>query len=1057
MTEFTEGMVEFRILGAVELRVDGQPYPLGSPKERCVLAVLLWDLGLPVATETLIDCVWGEDPPARPQACLYGYVSRLRRRLRDAPGDHGPALRWQSGYYTLDAKAESVDLHRFRRLRAQARALDDSGAAGQAIMLLRDAEKLCRAVPLTGLGGAWAERVRVKLNEERLAVTRHRIELELRLGRHADLVGEISALAGEHPLEETFAGQLMKALYRSGRQAEALETYQRFRRRLRTELGNEPSSSLRILQGQMLKEDPALAVETVKRVTPAVVPNSLPRDNPDFAGRAAELDKLLSLAGPGSGRAAVAVVAISGMPGVGKSTLAIHAAHVLRDRYPHQLHVDLHTHHATQEPVDPASGLGILLRSLNVAPDQIPGTLQERAALWRTWLANRRTLIVLDDASDADQVRPMLPGTGDCLVLITCRRRMIGLPGIFWLQLGTLPMDDAVTLFTQAAGPDHVVDAAEGANVARLCGCLPLAIQVTGNRFRNHPAWSTADLASRLHHWSHVVDEIHTEDREVAASFELSYQYLTNSQQRLFRRIALHPGVDFSDHAANAAVGGESLAATEQALDALLDYHLIEEHAPGRLAFHDLIRKYARNRALADENELDQRLIVHRILDFYLYMAERAASAVYPFHRRLGAQLMHIPSSSPVLSTKADFLGWVATERTNLVGLTHYAAQNNWTRHAGLLPHMLAQFLDTWGYWEDAVALHRLAVRLWHDAGDASGEARALTDLCFVLGRTGLHQEGLQCARSALDMFRAEGDRMGEADALDRMGIILWQESRHTEALSCHAEAMAIRTAIQDRHGEADSLSHGAMSLWHTNRYAEALECLRKALGIYQEIDDPRGQGTTLNNLADMQQHLGFYEEALDRYQQALAISRDIGDRQGEAITFSNIGNVCLRTGRLNESVNYYREALSVYRGIGDRRCEADALNDMGMAFQLSGHYSEALNNHQKALVLARELDEPYKEMRSLCGMGNAELGSNAFQSAADNYRAALELSLRIGDAYQEGLAEDGLGSVLLQTEGDAVARPHWQKALGLFEKLGVPEAEMVRNRLQATGVVRSE
>jgi tetratricopeptide (TPR) repeat protein/DNA-binding SARP family transcriptional activator len=1059
MTEFTEGMVEFRILGPVELRVGDQSYPLGSPKERCVLAILLWDLGLPVATGTLIERVWGQDLPDRPHACLYGYVSRLRRRLREASGNYGgPGLRWHSGYYTLDAKSESVDLFQFRRLRVQARAIADSGDAGQAASLLRDAEKLWRGEPLAGLSGAWADRVRLGLAEERLAAVRHRVELELRLGRHADLVGEISALAAQHPFDQALAGQLMIALYRSGRQAEALETYRRLRRRLSAELGSDPGSGLRILHERMLNDDPELGAEIARPTTSSTPANSLPRDNPDFSGRVAELNTLFGVLKPNSKltRSVVTVLAISGMPGVGKSTLAIHTAHILRDRYPHQLYLDLHTHHPTQEPVDPASGLGILLRTLNVAPARIPATLQERTALWRTQLANRRTLIVLDDANDADQIRPLLPGVGDCLVLITCRRRMIGLPGIFWLQLNTLPIDEAVTLFTQVAGPDRVTDTTAAASVARLCGCLPLAIHLTGNRFRNHPAWSVADLVSRLHHSRHLLDEIHTEDREVAASFELSHQYLTNGQQRLFRRIALHPGVDFSIHAANAAAGDESFAATEQTLDALLDYHLVEEHAPGRFTFHDLIRKYARHRALADEKNMDQRLVVHQILDYYLYVAERAASTVYPFHRRLAARLTHIPAAPPLLSTKADFQEWVAAERINLVAIVHYAVQNNWVQHAGLLPHMLAQFLDTWGYWEDAVALHHLAVRMWHETGDAHGEASALIDLCFALGRTGRHKPGLQCAQSALDMFRTQGDQMGEADALDRMGIILWQASRYQEALSCHADALAIRIAIQDRHGEADAFSHSAMSLWHTNRYTEALNYLRKALEIYREIDDPRGEGTTLNNIADMQRHLGFYEEALDRYQQALVISRDIGDRQGEAILFSNIGNVCLHTGRLGESVNYYRKALSVYRDIGDRRCEADALDDIGAAFQLSGHFSEALIHHQKALVLARELAEPYKEVRSLSNMGNAELADNKYLSAADDYRAALELSLQIGDAYQEGLAEDGLGSVLLHTEGDAAARRHWQKALGLLERLGVPEAEVVRNRLQTINVVPS-
>ena len=785
-------------------------------------------------------------------------------------------------------------------------------------------------------------------------------------------------------------------------------------------------------------------------------PNSLPRDNPHFTGRAAELDQLFGTIDAESGRGAMTIVAINGMAGVGKSTLAIHAAHLLGDRYQDRFYLHLHTHDPIEEPVDPAAGLGTLLRTLGIQPMGIPGTLEERATLWRTQLANRRALIVLEDADDPDQIRPLLPGSPGCLVLITCRRRMIGLPGIFWLPLGIMRQDEAVSLFTRVAGAERAHDQGAIARVVGMCGHLPLAIQLAGSRLRHHPAWSITDLASRLSRSQHRLSEIGAGDREIAGSLELSYRYLMSEHKQLFRQLALHPGTDFSVYAAAAAAGNVSLAATEQMLDALLDHYLLEERGPGRFAFHDLIREYAYRLSLLEDSEPDRRRVIHRMLDYYLCLADRADRIAYPFHRRMDVQLTYVPESMPPLNTQDDSRKSIEIERANILRIVPYAARQGWPVHAGLLPHVLAQFLDTWGCWEDAAIAHRLAVRSWQEVSDRAGEARALTELCFSLSRTGGYAEALQAGHDALGIFRAEGDRGGEADILDYTGLVLWQSSHFHEALSRHDEALAIWRSIDDRHGEADALSHGAFPLWHTGRYEDGLKRLKQALAVYREIGDIRGEGNSLINIADFQQHLGYYDEAFDHYQQALIIFRDIGNRQGEAIMFNNIGNLCQRAGRYDKSLEYYRNALSIYRDIGDRRCEADALNNIGAAFHHAGHHGEALIHHQKALVLAHELAEPYQEARSHCSIGAVHLRTGNYSSALNDYRSSLELSRRIGDVYQEALAHDGLGSVILHTEGAAAARRHWRKALDLFEQIGVPEAGAVRSRLRAADATAS-
>jgi DNA-binding SARP family transcriptional activator/tetratricopeptide (TPR) repeat protein len=1051
MSEFAEGTVDFRILGAVELHVDDQPYGFGSPKERCVLAVLLYELGRPVATDTLVEHVWGMHPPESPRQSLYSYLSRLRKKLNEAAGPGRATLRQRSGFYTLEADRGAVDLHRFRALREEAKTASGGGDDERAAELLHEAERLWRGTPLTGLSGDWVDRVRARLEEERLASKLDRIRVETRLGRHADLVGEISQLVAQYPLHQVLVEHLMLTLYRSGRQADALDAYRQARELCREETGNEPAARLRDLHVRILNEDPTLMADpTARPPASGTEPNSLPRDNPDFTGRVAELDKLFALADSELAASTVTVVAISGMPGVGKSTFAVHAAHRLSKRYPHVFYLSLQAHHPVEEPVDPLSGLGILLRTLGVPPERIPGTVAERATLWRTRLAGRRALVVLDDAHDAEQIAPLLPGSGDCLVLITCRRRTIELPGMAWLPLEVLRPDDAASLFTHVAGPERVQDAAVIAQVVRQCGYLPLAIHLAGSRLRNHPAWSIGDLAGRLARSQHRIGETRVEGREIAASLDLSYRYLTRGQQRLLRLLTIHRGAEFSVHAAAAAVGSDSLVATEHALEALHDYHLLEEPKPNRFAFHDLVREYAWHRTHLDDQAEDRDGATCRILGYYLYLTSRAARVVFPFHRWMEAALDATPSVTPSLSTRSDYRNWVEAERENIVSVINFAVKNEFSSQASLLAYMLAKFLETWGFREDAIAIYRLAVLTWHDAGDALREARALIDLCYAFGHTGRYAEALQCVQAALSLCRGGADRVGQADALDHMGLILWQSSRFHEAISCHEEALAIWRAIDDRHGEADALGHGAMSFWHTSRYKDALKYLGKALLIYREIGDTHGEGRTLNNIADVQQSLGFHAEALDRYLQALAISRDIGDRQGEAITLNNIGNVCQHTGKYDESLRHYRAALDIYRDIGDRRCEADTLNNIGAAFQGLGHHGEALIQHQKALILAHDLAEPYQEARSLSHMGDVHLSSRNYSAAEEDYRGASELSHQIDDSYQEGLAQDGLGSVLLHTEGAAAAKKHWLIALDLFERIGVPEADSVRSRLQS-------
>jgi len=1043
--------VEFRILGPVEVWTDGRRHELGSRKECCVLAVLLWELGRPIPVDTLLQRVWEADASDKTLSSLYSNVSRLRKKLRWVSGEDRNWLPLRAGSYVLDAGPGGVDYWRFRALHEKAKAAAARGDDELAVALVREAEGLWRGVPLTGLDGAWAEGVRTSLTEERFAATILRVRAALRLGLHAELIGELFELAAERPLIEAPTKYLMIALHRSGRRADASREYRRFRSRLRDGEGSDPTPELRDLHQRILSEDPEPAdsarIYPAPRATSPPAPTSaMPRDDPDFTGRAAELRALTAWIDAAAARLTVPVAVITGMPGVGKSTFAVHAAHLLSDRYPEQLHLSLRAHDpAGKRPLEPTVALATGLRRLGVPDAVLPADAEDRAALWRSTLAGRSALIVLDDALDADQVLPLLPGAPGSVVLVTTRRRALSLPGMLPLPLGIMPPADAIALFMRTAGADRAADPAAVAAVARLCGYVPLEIQLAGRHLRHHPAWNVGDLASRLR-------DMPRQDRGMTAALALSCQHLTAGEQRLFQRLVLHPGGSFRPHAAMALADHESLAETEHGLDALLDFHLIEEPVPGRYAFHDLIRDYARSLAGAGGHEQDRRQAMRRLLDYYVGLADRADRIAHPFHRRIPLPAMMVTPALPPSTSRDDRGEQLEAEKASLLGLARYAAEGGWPEHAGLLAHLFGQFLDTWGDWTDAIDLHRLAVAAWRSIGHAPGEATALVELSVILSRAGGHDEALRCAADALAIARAAADKAGTASALDAMGLMFWRSAQYPESLARHGEALAIWRALGDRHGEADGLFHTAIVYWHLRRSRDALRHAEQALAAYRELGDGQGETNALNFVGGMQQDAKCYELALGSYQQALAKFQAIGDRQGEAIAFSNIGDIHRLSGQPATALKNYRTALDIFRQIGDRRSEAETMNSMGAAFLVAGDHAAALTHHHKALALAGQLAERYLEAASHLGVGAVHLATGRHVSAADDYRNALELSRRIGDPRQEADALYGLGCALLGAEDEAAARDMWLLALGHYESLGCPEATAVRARLDPLG-----
>ena len=1042
------------MLGPIELLSGGKTYKLGARKERGVLAILLWELGHPVPAETLVSRIWGHDASANAFESLYQNVSRLRMRLRTAGGT-GTELPNRLGSYQLDVSRLDVDAWRFRALSDDARGAAVRGDDELAVALFAEADALWRGIPLDGLDGDWVEGIRARLNEERLSSAEQRIRAGLRLGRHADLVGEIADLSRQDPFNEILLELHLRALYGSGRQAEALSTWRQADRRWREEVGGDLGRALRNLHQLMLHDDPTLSGSArspatghlptaSEAVPPMTLPSTMPGDNPDFTGRAAELETLSSWLGSESGQSTVPIAVISGMPGVGKSAFAVHAAHLLLGRYPDQLYLSLRGHDPKGAPLEPAAALGTLLRKLDVPGSVIPADAEDRAALWRFKLADRKALILLDDALDADQVLSLLPGGPGCLVLVTTRRRTLILPGMLSLPLDPMPQADADELFTRTAGAGKAADRAAVASVVRLCGYLPLEIQLAGRRLRRHPAWNAIDLASRL-------ADIRSGDRDMTTALALSYRYLTAGQQRLFRMLALHPGDSFPPHAAAAMAGDASPAETERALEILLDFHLIEEPVPGRYQFHARVRDHAAELAATVDSEQDQRLARQRLLDYYLGLADHADRIIRPFDRRIAVRDAIASPSLPSMSTRRECMALLEAEKASLLGVTRYAAGNGWPVHAGLLAHLLGGFLDTLGDWTDAIDLHRRAVDAWRAGGNAAGEAAALVDLGFILCRTGRHAEAAECARDALAIARSASDRAGEATALHTLGIILTWAGTYADALTCHDQALAIWRDLDDRHGEADALGRSVMAAARLGRHPDALRRAELALSAYRELGDLQGETNALNNLGGLQQDARCYEDALISYQQAKAAFLEIGDRQGEAIALSNIGGIRRLSGRHDEALRDYRTALTIFRDIGDRRSEAETLNGMAATFADASDQPAALSQYERALALGSELSEPYLLAASSLGIGSVHLRLGSYAAAADDYRTAAELSRQIGDPQQEADSLYGLGCALLQTDGKVAGREPLLRALVLFQGLDSPQASDVRARLQAS------
>ena len=732
----------------------------------------------------------------------------------------------------------------------------------------------------------------------------------------------------------------------------------------------------------------------------AAATRTLPRDVASFTGREAELRELMAASADGAG-AVLGIHALGGMAGVGKTALAVHAAHRLASRFPDgQIFLPLHGHTPGQWPVAPADALASLLLMVGVAAEQLPPGVEARMALWRDRVAGQHLLLVLDDAVGSDQVRPLLPGSGRSLVLVTSRRHLTALEDARSVSLDTLPPREGAELLVRlAARPGLDPGDAAVAEITRLCGYLPLAVGMLARQLHHHPAWSAAGRAAELAAARDRLELMAAENLSVAAAFNLSYADLTPGQQRLFRRLGLHPGADIDGYAV-AALDGTDLAAARRGLEALYDQYLLTEPAQGRYRMHDLIREHARALAGRMDPDHDRDGATARLLDFYQHTAARA-DALITRQARPGTAPAGgaVPAAAPGLVGREQALGWARAERASLLACLDYATRSG--RHARVvaLTAGLAGLLRRDGPYADAITLHAAAVQAARHLGDRLGEANALSDLGDVRRLTDDYPAAAQALEQALGIYRDLGDRLGQANALSELGAVRRLTGDYPAAAQFLEEALGIYRDVGDRLGQAKALQYFGYVRRATGDYPAAALDYEQALGIYRDLGDRLGEADALSRLGDVRRLTGDYPAAAQALEQALEIHRDLGHRVGRADALLFLAEVRRQTGDYPAAAQALEQALDIYRDLGNPGGEVEALNERGTLHRVSGDVAQAEVCHHQALELARAIVSSWDEAHALAGLGRCALAVGHATQAGVLLRQALEIFRRIGAA----------------------------------------------------------
>jgi DNA-binding SARP family transcriptional activator len=945
-------MMRFRLLGPLEIWDADQAdwLGIGAPKWRSILAALLINAGQIVPADVLINEAWPDTPPNKAGNLVSIYVLRLRRLIGDTDST---ILVTRTPGYLLRLAPGDTDADVFETLVGEGRRAYAAGDPERAAAQLAEALALWRGSPLADVPATTlVETEASRLSDLRLDARELRVQAELACGSHAQVIPELRRLLADHALRENLWLLLMQALDGAGRHAEALDAYGQARKVLGEELGVDPGAELRQFYADLLAKDKdeALARESgdapgtisagtvaassrpeppvpeaaVPRSVPA--PAELPADVADFTGREDQVRHLCDLLAGGGAEAdpgAVRIALVAGSGGLGKTSLAVHAAHRVRGSFPDgQLYVDLLG--ATSQPLLPADVLARFLRDLGVDGRDIPADNDERAARYRTVLAGRRVLIVLDNARDAAQVRSLLPGTASCAVLVTTRSRMPDLASTRLVDLNVLDDDEALALFAKVVGDERAAAEPEAtAELLLACAGLPLAIRICAARLATRSGWTIRAMAGRLRDEHRRLDELRVGDMAVRASFEVSFASLRVADQPdgiapadAFRLLGLWQGPSVSSSAAAALFGTPDYLA-EDALEALVDAHLLGSTSSDRYKFHDLLRVYSSERAVADLSAQTRDAAVGRLLGWYMRTADAAATAVLPHRYDIPLEPLGADPAPLSFTAAEDALGWYDSERVNLVAATRQASAGGLHEIAWRLPAPLFRIFETRGNWADLVTTHRIALDSARRVGNRRGEAWILNNLGAALGAIG-DSEGIGCLERALAISHEVGDRMGEARAANNLADAYLKLGRTEEAVEPLHRALGLNRELGYQFGEGVDLVNLGDALLLLDRVDEAIDYLQQARRTFAEIKEADGAGYALYLLGRGYLSMGRDAEAADWLRQALTSHQASGNRQRQAVTLRLLGRALARSGMGAEARQAWTQAAAIFAALGD-------------------------------------------------------------------------------------------------------------------------------------------
>jgi DNA-binding SARP family transcriptional activator len=977
-------MLEIRLLGPVEVWAGGRRVPLGGTRPLAVLSALVVHLGHVLSTERLVDCVWDEEAPATAGALVATHVSAVRRAL--AKVGEAEVIRTRPPGYVAELAPSQVDARRFEDLLAAGRAAGGSDRPEEAADLLSEALGLWRGPEaLEGLGQSFARIEAARLTELRLVAQEESFDLHLTLGREDRTIAPLLTHVAAHPLRERPRGQLMTALFRTGRVSDALRAYQEAREILRDELGIDPGPKLQALHQAVLANDSALlgtgsrttapkpsarqeaqdvpgraeGIARQARTEPA--PSHLPPDIADFVGRSAQIDWAVSLLGAvgEAGRTAPPIGVVSGRPGSGKTALAVRVGHRAAELFPDgRLFVDLRAADAT--PLQPADALARLLRAMGAEPETLPTSMEELTGLYRTHIGHRRTLLILDNAASEAHVRPLLPPGGGSAVLVTSRRRLVALEGAAHLDLTVPDEREALELLGRVAGPGRTdAEPERAAEIVALCGRLPLAVRIAGARLASRPHWGPGRLAGRLRDERRRLSELRAGDLEVRVSLELGYADLDPQERAALRRLALLDLPDFAGWIA-APLLDIAVEEAEEAVERLVDCHFVDvvgvdDTGRSRYRIHDLVREHARERCLSEEDAEHREAAVLRLVACWLGLAQQAAA------RGPGGVARYFPQPATVrpldTDTERELLArpaaWFAAEQAALVAAVEYCADHGAARAArdlaGALIASSAALYNQFDAWSSS---HTAAMAAVRRSGDAEGEAWLLTGLGQLSYEQDEFEESYSCFEQALRRFEEHGDvPQGEAVALNGMATARREQGQH-------AEALKLLEATLERYEQTGDLGGRARALYgigcvhrEQGRGEQSRETLLQALELYRSGADVHGEALMLRAVALCHRAEGSLAEAERLLLEALRMFTGLQDSFGVMYTEQSLAKVELRTGRAVQARQRLGRCLAVARERQDRFGVALVLRTLGECHLATGDMDGAREPLERALA----------------------------------------------------------------------------------------------------------